>query len=142
MRALVVAVIAAVALRHFGSGWIANLWIDPANPLAVNDAERELYYIFGGVQGAVLLFAFAFCASRVLRGWWLASVYAAMVYGIFQETLVAFCGGAYLALNGPGPSDIDKSAGMCNAAHGWEGWIVFAGVISLILLWGARNGRE
>jgi len=142
MRALVVAVAAAVFMRHIGSGWLAVLWIDQANPLAVDDAERELHYIFGGVQGSVLLFAFAYCCSRVLRGWWLASFYAVMVYGVFQEVLVAFCGGAYLALNGPGPSATDKSAGMCHAANGWEGWLVFAGVVSLILLWGARNGRE
>lgn len=141
MHTLIVAVLAAVFLRHIGSEWFAYLWADPANPLAVPDAERELYYIFGGLQGAVLLVAFAAFAARWLQGWWLASIYALMVYGVFQETLVALCGAAYLFLNGPGPSDIDKSAGMCNAAHGLEGWLVLSIVVLLVLLWSARNDR-
>lgn len=142
MRALIVATLAAVFLRHIGSEWFAHLWADPENPLAVPDAERELYYIFGGLQGALLLVVCASLAARLLRGWWLASVYALMVYGVFQETLGALCGAAYLFLNGPGPSDIDKSAGMCNAAHGLEGWLVLSVVVLSVLWWSALNDRK
>lgn len=124
---------ATVFGRHYGVDWVALGYADPER------ARRVLFYIAGGLQGAVL---FALLWWLLPRGWpRVARAGGAVVcaWGAVEEGQVAWC---RLALGVEAAPAAPMWRGLCDVATGFPvSTLTLAAPLALLLLWMTNKGE-
>lgn len=131
---LAAALLAAVAVVHYGLGPVSSLWPDP------DAAHRALFYIGQGLKGCLL---WACVAALVPRRMVSAPVFAVCGWGFFEDAQVAICRAAVGidSIPSPGPW-----RGVCDDLTGLPLYLVGLSiglVVAAILEHGSKtNARD
>lgn len=123
-----------VALTHYGVGWAAQLYPDPAA------AERALFYAAQGLKGCALWVVVASLAPRTARS---APIYAVCAWGFVEDFEVAAC---RLAIGIQNTPVLGEWRGLCDVVSGrsvYVAGLVFFGLIAASAVgYGASRGKE
>jgi hypothetical protein len=110
-----------VTVRHYGADFLALLYEHP------EAARRALFYVLGGIEGAVLFaVVWSLCPRR--PQWLRLSVAMTCAWGFLEESQVAVC---RLARGIEQPASAPMWQGICDS---FTGWPVTIGTLLLVLV--------